>query len=41
MSDLDEALKPFRDAFEAVIDLFRKEHTQDDYTLAGPSDGAE
>lgn len=41
MSDLEEVLKPLRDQFDAVIALFRKEHKQSDYTLAGPSDGAE
>lgn len=38
-SDLEDTLKPFRDFADAVIDLFRKELKQDDYTLAGPGAG--
>lgn len=30
---LEDSLKPFRDFADAVIDMFRKERTQDDYTL--------
>lgn len=33
-----EALEPLREFAEAVIDLFRKERKQSDYTLAGPGD---